>query len=194
MMGDRDHSIDFEDAAQHLLSAHPHLDATPADVAAVLAACRTEKMPEGTVLCREGEVGDALFVLIEGRVQVQKRDVHGQVRPLGEVAAPSVLGQMAMIDRAHRSATCSAATPVVVARLDRDAWRTLARSSKPEGAALRRLILSSLTEQLLRGNARLSGLLADAATEAETVQERGLGGALLRASGLLEGWMSGPRR
>lgn len=187
---------DLEAYAQLLLSAHGQVDAEVSDVVAWLSSCSLRRLDAGAVVCREGDVGDELYVLLEGRVHVEKSDVNGLVRRVGEVSAPTLLGQMAMIDRAHRTATCSAATEVWLAALDRDAYRRLVRSTDPGGTALRRLLLSSLTQQLLSGNARLGELLMESTPKPEPgPKTEGIGGALLKASGLLEGWMStGTRR
>jgi len=178
-------------AAARLLEAHGQVDATPDDVVQLLSACRIERLAEGHIVCSEGAVGDVLYLLLEGRVTVLKSDVSGQVRTVGEVKAPTLLGQMAMIDRARRTATCSAASPVLIATMDRVAYRALVRSTDAAGTALRRLLLSSLTQQLIGGNARLGKLLQESADKATPKSPReGIGGALLKASGLLEGWMS----
>jgi len=178
-------------AAARLLDAHAQVDATADDVVRLLGACRLERLADGHIICREGDVGDVLFILLEGRVLVSKSDVSGQVRTVGEVSAPTLLGQMAMIDRARRTATCSAGSPVLIATMDRSTYRALVRSTDPGGTALRRLLLSSLTQQLIGGNARLGELLKESASKAESAGAReGIGGALLKASGLLEGWMS----
>lgn len=174
-----------------LLEAHTQVDAESADVVAWLSTCRLRRLSAGDVVCSEGDVGDELFVVLQGRILVEKTDVNGDLRTVGEVSGPTLLGQMAMVDRARRTATCSAATAVWLAAMDRDAYRRLIRSTDPAGTALRRLLLSSLTQQLLAGNARLGGLLAESATRRiEPAPRDGLGGALLKASGLLEGWMS----
>lgn len=178
-------------AAARLLEAHGQVDASPDDVVQLLSACRIERLDTGHVVCSEGAVGDVLYILIEGRVTVSKSDVNGHVRTVGEVRGPTLLGQMAMIDRARRTATCCAASPVLIASMDRVTYRALVRSTAPAGTALRRLLLSSLTQQLIGGNERLGKLLQETADRAEPLLPRdGIGGALLKASGLLEGWMS----
>jgi CRP-like cAMP-binding protein len=196
MASENHQQVDMEGYARRLLAAHGQVDAETADVVAWLSSCELRRLAKGEVVCREGDVGNELYVLLEGRVVVEKSDVNGHPRRVGEVAAPTLLGQMAMIDRARRTATCSAATELWLVALDRDAYRRLVRSTSADGRALRRLLLSSLTQQLLGGNARLGDLLTESAARSEPdSKSEGIGGALLKASGLLEGWMSsGSRR
>jgi CRP-like cAMP-binding protein len=107
-------------------------------------------LPAGTDLVREGEPGDALFLILEGEAVV-KREGHD----VGRVGPGSHFGELAILDGAPRSATVVAATDVKVAVLGIRMFRTLLREF-PE-----------LAEQLLVG---LAGELrsAQAAVQAAT--------------------------
>lgn len=78
----------------------------------------------GDRLIREGEMGDCLFVLVEGTVRVS---ISGR----GEVAQRGpgdVIGEMAVIRRRPRSADCIADGPVTALRIDHDVfWELLAQ-------------------------------------------------------------------
>jgi CRP/FNR family cyclic AMP-dependent transcriptional regulator len=172
--------------AHRLLAAHPYVDASPDDIEAILSDCTVRRVPRGECLCREGDPGTRLFVLLEGTISVVKKDVAGIERPVGEVRAPTLLGQMGIIDRARRTATCIAATDSIVAGMDQGTFQSLVRQTTPRAAALRRLLLSSLTRQLVHGNDRLRALITARheapAASGDAAEE------LLRASGVLEGW------
>jgi CRP-like cAMP-binding protein len=92
------------------------------------------ELPGGTDLVREGEPGDALFLILEGEAVV-RRDGHD----VGRVGPGSHFGELAILDGAPRSATVVAATDVKVAVLGIRMFRTLLREF-PE-----------LAEQLLIG-------------------------------------------
>ena len=176
----------WREQAHRLLSAHPYVDAAPADLEALLSECTVRRVLRGEVLCREDEPGTRLFVLLEGTIGVVKRDATGTDRPVGEVRAPTLLGQMGIIDRARRTATCVAATDAVVAGMDQGTFQELVRQTSARGAALRRLLLSSLTRQLVHGNDRMRALLA--ARHEAPVDAPVPATALLYAAGILEGW------
>ncbi|MEC7948767.1 MAG: cyclic nucleotide-binding domain-containing protein [Myxococcota bacterium] len=176
----------WSEQADRLLAAHPHVDATPGDVEALLSACTVRRLPRGEVLCREDDPGTWLFILLEGTIRVSKRDVSGRERPVGTVEAPTLLGQMGIIDRARRTATCTADTDAVVAGLDQGSFQALVRQTSPRGAALRRLLLSSLTRQLVHGNHRMRSLLAARSGTPDAVA--GGRAALRHTAGVLEGW------
>jgi CRP-like cAMP-binding protein len=111
------------------------------------------ELPAGTDLVREGEPGDALFLILEGEAVIQRDGDE-----VGRVGPGSHFGELAILDGAPRSATVVAATDVKVAVLGIRMFRTLLREF-PE-----------LAEQLLVG---LAGELrnAQAAVQAATHQQ-----------------------
>lgn len=179
----------LREGAQRLAMAHPQVDFPPAVIETLLAACAPVELAPGEVLCAEGDPSDALWVLLRGTIRVEKRDLHGRPLPVGALAAPTVFGQMGIVDRARRSASCVADDNVLIASMDRALFRRMVRALDDRGSALRRLLLSSLTHQMLHGNARLRSLLARQEVPEPTTP---LGSGLVAAAGVLEGWASSP--
>ncbi len=62
----------------------------------VVRFARWEIAVAGTRLMRDGDPGDTLIFLAEGTVQISKDD-----RPLGQLGAGEVIGEIAVIDRRH---------------------------------------------------------------------------------------------
>jgi len=74
----------------------------------------------GTEIIREGEGGDFMLMIIEGKVEVLKRDRWSTPQMIAMVEAGKTLGEMSMIDGEPRFATCVAAEQTIVAVLDRE--------------------------------------------------------------------------
>src|ERR1043165_8162367 len=74
----------------------------------------------GVEIIREGDGGDFMLMLIEGRAEVYKRDRWNTPQLLATVEAGRTLGEMSMIDGEARFATCIATRPAVIAVLDRE--------------------------------------------------------------------------
>ena len=70
----------------------------------------TKEFAEGDVIFREGEPGDAMYVVVEGRVALTVRG-----RAVESVGPGGVLGEMALVDRAPRTATATAQLPARLA-------------------------------------------------------------------------------
>ena len=63
---------------------------------------------DGEIIARQGEVGDCMFVIQEGRVDVVVTN-NGVATVLRTAAAGEFIGEMAVFDREVRSATLGAA-------------------------------------------------------------------------------------
>jgi CRP-like cAMP-binding protein len=93
---------------------------SPAEVRLLAHFMDVYRADPGSELLREGDGGDFMLMLIEGRVEVRKRDRAGQARVIAEVEAGRILGEMSMIDGEPRSATCVAVELSLLAALDRE--------------------------------------------------------------------------
>jgi cAMP-dependent protein kinase regulator len=82
------------------------------------------RLPEGSVLFREGDTGDAFFVVLDGTADVRKGKADRRVNSLGPGA---YFGEMALLDAAPRSATIVAASELELAVLGARIFRTLLR-------------------------------------------------------------------
>lgn len=90
------------------------------DLARIAQVTEELVIGRGESLMKEGELGDSLFILVEGEVEVRKgRQAIAQLGP-GEC-----VGEMALLDSEPRSATVRAAEDIRVLRLDRDAFDEL---------------------------------------------------------------------
>lgn len=73
----------------------------------------------GDVLCREGEPGDEMYVVLSGTVTLHKA-VGARETELGRLESGAYFGEMALIGDAPRSATIRAATELDYLAVDRD--------------------------------------------------------------------------
>jgi CRP-like cAMP-binding protein len=62
----------------------------------------------GEYLMRQGENGIGLFIILEGKVAVEKLDAAGHTVEVASNGAGDILGEMAVFDGAPRSASVSA--------------------------------------------------------------------------------------
>jgi CRP/FNR family cyclic AMP-dependent transcriptional regulator len=74
----------------------------------------------GSEVIREGEGGDFMLMIIQGVVEVRKRDRWNTPQLLATVEAGMTLGEMSMIDGEARFATCVATQAALIAVLDRE--------------------------------------------------------------------------
>ena len=86
---------------------------------------RPRRFDEGTVLFRESDVGDALYLLAAGLVKLSKVDLGGHEKTLALLQPPEFFGEMALLGHATRSATALALSPVSAYLLFRDDFQRL---------------------------------------------------------------------
>src|SRR5262249_43299208 len=95
------------------------------DLAKLLPELEDARFAAGEVLFREGDVGEALFVLRAGRVEVEAGGgAFGPVR-LAELGAGDCLGELALLTGEPRNATARALTPIDAWRLGKDRFEGL---------------------------------------------------------------------
>ena len=111
-----------------------------------------QTMPRGSVLFAEGQSGSNMYVLVQGRADIS---VGGEVL---ESAVPgSLLGEMALVSSAPRSATVVAATECKLVAVDIKQFDLLARES-PEFA---RHVMTVMANRLRHTNERLREALRE---------------------------------
>lgn len=145
--------------ARDLLTVYPYPGASGGGIIGVLRHCDFEEIESGVTIIREGEATDRIIFLLEGFVEVFKRDLNGDDQRVLDISSPTILGHLGMADGSPRSATCVSKGIITIASLSMDAYNTLLHSNEA-GTAFRRLLLSTMTRQLLKGNERLYQLMA----------------------------------
>ena len=73
------------------------------------------------VVCRQGETGNCMFVVLAGRLSVVREDADREVT-VGELQGGDVFGEMAIVDQGPRSATVRAKGNARVLTLDKRAF------------------------------------------------------------------------
>ena len=125
----------------------------PAEAAHELARRAVVKQYDpGEVLIREGDPGDACYVIAHGAVVVQRRAEDGGGEPveLARLTDGSMFGEFALLADRRRHATVVALTEVEVFEIPRLLLRELAAVFPEVGPALERFYRERLLANLLR--------------------------------------------
>ena len=102
-----------------------------------------EVVPAGHVLFEEGEQGDVMFAFAEGQVEL----THGGA-VIEKIGPGGIIGEMALVDEAPRSATATAATETSVVRVDREHFIYLVQ----EHPTFALQVMSVMAERLRKAN------------------------------------------
>jgi len=134
----------------------PLFSALDAEAAAALRASMTEKrVPRSGIIFSEGEPGDRMYVILDGKVKLGQTSPDGRESLLAVLGPGEVFGELSLFDPGPRTATATAVTDTVVVGLghgDLRPWLT----GRPEVAEA---LLQALAQRLRRTNEALADLV-----------------------------------
>ena len=139
-----------------VLMQAPLFAALDAEGAAALRASLVEiHVSKGEELFTEGQDGDRLYVILEGKVKLGQTSPDGRESLLAVLGPGEVFGELSLFDPGPRTATATAVTDTVVVGLghaDLRPWLT----GRPEVAEA---LLQALAQRLRRTNEALADLV-----------------------------------
>jgi len=119
---------------------------SPGEVAELIKNSQLKDYPAGTVLCRENEVEDTFYLILEGDVRVSKTINNEEDRLLKTLGAGDFFGEMALIHNAPRAATVVTVTPLIALEIHREAFDRVLKNSSSVSLAMVREISRRLRE------------------------------------------------
>jgi CRP-like cAMP-binding protein len=126
------------------------------DIADVVALGTLHQARRGWVLFREGDPGDAAYIVLRGAVEV----LSGSGDTLCRIALRgpgTVVGEMAVLLQAPRNATCRVREDATLLRLSHEAIGALLDSKRKVSFKFLRAVVANLTASVERTNRTLAG-------------------------------------
>jgi CRP-like cAMP-binding protein len=134
----------------------PLFAALDSEGAAALRASLTETVvPKGDALFVEGEPGDRMYVIVDGKVKLGQTSSDGRETLLGVLGPGEMFGELSLFDPGARTSTATALTDVVVLGLSHDQllpWL----AGRPEVASA---LLQALARRIRRTNEAMADLV-----------------------------------
>ena len=130
----------------------------PDEELACLAGVMEEKIfPAGTVILREGDPGDHMYLLLEGAVDVLKTTLFGDPYVTASLkdSYHCSFGEMALIDQGTRSATVRAKTDCRTLALSAEEFQRFCREYPSIGVELLMAVSATLVRNLRAENENL---------------------------------------
>ncbi len=134
----------------------PLFSALDAEAAAALRASLTESLvAKGDTLFREGEPGDKMFMILDGKVKLGQSSADGRESLLAVMGPGEIFGELSLFDPGLRTSTATALTDAVVLGLSNEQLRPWL-AGRPEVAAA---LLQALARRLRRTNEAMADLV-----------------------------------
>ena len=115
--------VSVEERLGHLLHLPMFREMTPAELTPLAAACRVDHFRAGEAIVRQGEPGNSVYIILDGRVEVLAHIENNGVQSESVVSwlvAGDTLGELSLLDGQPRSATCVAMTDTTCLCLARE--------------------------------------------------------------------------
>jgi CRP-like cAMP-binding protein len=80
---------------------------------------RVKEFPAGIAIVNEGEPGESLYVVVAGILEVSLRGEDATARTVARLEPGDVFGEMSLLTGQPRSATVTAASPVILVEIDK---------------------------------------------------------------------------
>ena len=126
-----------------------------AELPKLKAAALKQVRPEGEVFFQEGDVGDGMYLIESGAVEIAAEVGNGQHRMLTMLRAGAVFGEMAVLDNQPRSAMAIASLVTLMVR-------SRSRLTRYTNAAKKKLRATMLGRPSSRAQARALSVSAAA--------------------------------
>lgn len=129
-----------------------------------LAICKERKLHAGQELFKQGAPGQSMVVVMSGKMEVSITTPAGESVKLAEIGAGNILGEMALIDPAPRSATVKAVAASNIYEVNRKDFYGMAAGFHPAAFKILRSISQTLCNRLRDVYAKV-GVMLDPTAE-----------------------------
>lgn len=128
----------------------------PEELAVIIKLSKLFKVKKNVTVVKEGSQGSAMYMLVEGRARVDKAiPGTGKSTTLTTIDAPSVFGEMSLIDGSPRSASVTTVTDAVLLKVDLETFNKLRAAYHPAVFKVIRQLAYTLCERLEEKTERL---------------------------------------
>jgi len=123
-------------------------DLTKRELNKMKEAMARRKFAKGEVIIKEGDEGDRFYGIVSGEVAVEKKDPSGKTAVLARLGPGAGFGELALVDKEKRSATCRAESEVETVEITRADFEKLLSENKNMERKMLRALLIMITQRL----------------------------------------------
>lgn len=157
-------SLTLESIITFLLETPMFRDLDAAELAEIVRIMQIQRVREAQCVFREGEPGDAWYVVHRGEVRVTKARLMGPSEELARLGRQGLFGEMAMIDSSPRSATVVAVGEGTLFRFPKVAFDALIAEGNLAAFKLVHEMAKVLCQRQRKLTQRLTELMAEGPT------------------------------
>lgn len=118
-----------------------------------------KKFKNEQIVFNEGDEQTGMYFILEGEVQILKRNNRGKTELLTVLCAPQIFGEMALIDRGRRSASVVSQSELVTAELTRENFESFMKNEPELAVHIIRKIAHTLSLRLRKVSASYANVI-----------------------------------
>ena len=147
--------VPMEDVQAILARAGIFQGVDPDAVAALIADMETVTFPRGTTIFDEGEPGDRLYIIVDGKVKLARHAPDGRENLLSVMGPSDMFGELSIFDPGPRTSSAVCVTEVTAATMN----STMLKQWIDTHPEISQQLLRVLARRLRRTNASLADLI-----------------------------------
>ena len=120
------------------------------------------EIEQGETLFTEGDQGEYVCFVVDGRLEVTKKTITGENFVLNTLTRGQSVGEMSIIDKRPRSATVSAKTKATLFTLESNAFEVIMKEHSVVGMKVLKGLSLLLSKKLRQTSSRLISYMATA--------------------------------
>lgn len=109
------------------------------------SGCDCTELAEGERLFTQGDAGDALYIIVDGKACVFTEDA-GSEKKMGEFGVNEVIGELALLSENPRAASVKAITDLTILRLKREVFVDIVRSNGEIGYQILQMVINRFSD------------------------------------------------
>ncbi|MBN1922328.1 MAG: cyclic nucleotide-binding domain-containing protein [Anaerolineae bacterium] len=123
----------------------------------VLMVCEEVTYPAGGVIFRQGDPGDALYIIAAGAVDIvlEPQKTDDQQLVIASLEQLDTFGETILVEEGHRTATARCRIPSTLLRVPRERMVQLTNDYPEIGFRIMRSMAAELTQKLSTANVNL---------------------------------------
>ena len=125
------------------------------DISTLAGYMEVYRAQPGEILIREGDEGDFMVLIIDGEIDILKKNHRAEQQHMTSAGPGMTLGEMSMIDGEPRFSTCMASQPTSFAVLFRDSMAKIILDHPSLGSKILVKMVTMLSLRLRQTSARM---------------------------------------
>ena len=150
------HSMAFQDILTTLQNLFPHIK--PPALRRLISASHLRSFTDKSEIYREGSYGQTMFLILQGRVELEAIDYNGRRRKLRVLEEGDIFGEAAILGRTRRNVSAKSIGPILLLELEKIRIERLHRSNEGVLEVLEERVTRASVELFLRQHPAFSPL------------------------------------